>query len=69
MKIKRNAAFKLFAYGKNKDKYQIRLRVTFNSQRIDLGTGCQIALIDAWDERIGTSWLQGAKGRNSHYHQ
>ena len=35
MKIKRNAAFKLFTYGKNKDKYQIRLRVTFNSQRID----------------------------------
>ena len=49
MKIKRNAAFKLFTYGKNKDKYQIRLRVTFNSQRIDLGTNCQINFLGAWD--------------------
>ncbi len=42
MKIKRNAPFQLFNYGKNKDKYQIRLRVTFNSQRLDLGTNCQL---------------------------
>ena len=35
MKIKRNAAFRLFAYGKDKNRYQIRFRVTFNSQRLD----------------------------------
>ena len=67
MKIKRNAAFKLFAYGKNKDKYQIRLRVTFNSQRIDLGTGCQIALIDAWDEgeELVRPGYKGPKGETA----
>ncbi len=47
MKIKRNAAFKLFAYGKEKNKYQIRLRVTFNSQRLDLSTGCQVNTLNA----------------------
>ena len=50
MKIKRNISFKLFAYGKNKDRYQIRLRVTFNSQRLDFSTGCQVMTLDAWDE-------------------
>lgn len=64
MKIKRNAAFKLFTYGKNKDKYQIRLRVTFNSQRIDLGTNCQINFLGAWDNenelvRPGYKGLKG----------
>ena len=49
MKIKRNASFKLFTYGKNKDKYKIRLRVTFNSQRLDLGTKCQLNNLEAWD--------------------
>ena len=49
MKIKRNASFKLFNYGKNKDKYQIRLRVTFNSHRLDLGTNCQLNNLEAWD--------------------
>ena len=36
------AAFRLFAYGKDKNRYQIRFRVTFNSQRLDLKTGCQL---------------------------
>ena len=49
MKIKRNYSYRLFAYGKDKDKYQIRLRVTFNGQRIDYSTGCQLSSIDAWD--------------------
>ncbi|MBR5076810.1 MAG: hypothetical protein IKX28_07385, partial [Bacteroidales bacterium] len=49
MKIKRNYSFRLFAYGKDKDKYQIRMRVTFNGQRIDYSTGCQLSSIDAWD--------------------
>lgn len=37
--IKRNAAFRLFAYGKDISRYQIRFRVTFNAQRLDLKTG------------------------------
>ena len=43
MKNKRSAAFSLFAYGKYKIKYQIRFRVSFNGQRIDLSTGCQLS--------------------------
>ena len=54
MKIKRNYSYRLFAYGKDKDKYQIRLRVTFNGQRIDYSTGCQLSSIDAFfDYRVG----------------
>ena len=49
MKIKRKIAFRLFAYGKDKNRYQIRMRVTFNCQRVDLATGCQIADIEFWD--------------------
>ncbi|MBP5764636.1 MAG: hypothetical protein J6W47_05955 [Bacteroidales bacterium] len=45
MNIKRNVAFRLFAYGKDKNRYQIVFRVTFNSQHLDLKTGCQ--LVDA----------------------
>lgn len=50
MKIKRKASFKLFTYGKNKDRYQIRMRVTFLGQRLDIGTGCQVNSPNAWDE-------------------
>ena len=67
MKIKRNAAFKLFTYGKNKDKYQIRLRVTFNSQRIDLGTNCQINFLGAWDNEneLVRPGYKGPKGETT----
>ena len=67
MKIKRNASFKLFTYGKNKDKYQIRLRVTFNSQRLDLGTNCQVNNLAAWDaveERVKAGY-KGPKGETA----
>lgn len=50
MKIKRSAAFSLFAYGKDKIKYQIRFRVSFNGQRIDLSTGCQLSSPLYWDD-------------------
>lgn len=50
MIIKHRSSFKLFAYGKNKDKYQIRLRVTFCGQRLDFSTGCQINDQNFWDE-------------------
>lgn len=67
MKIKRNASFKLFTYGKNKDKYQIRMRVTFNSQRLDLGTNCQVNSLTAWDvveERVKAGY-KGPKGETT----
>ena len=50
MKIKRNVSFKLRAYGKNNDFFQIRLRTTFNSQRLDLKTGCRLVDQKAWDD-------------------
>ena len=64
MKIKRNASFKLFTYGKHKDKYQIRLRVTFNSQRLDLGTNCQLNNIEAWnaENELVKAGYKGPKG-------
>ena len=67
MKIKRNASFKLFTYGKNKDKYQIRLRVTFNSQRLDLGTNCQLNNLDAWDvgNELVKAGYKGPKGETA----
>ena len=66
MKIKRNAAFRLFAYGKDKDKYQIRFRVTFNCQRIDLATGCQVSSPKWWDEEneLVKSGYAGPKGES-----
>lgn len=67
MKIKHNSAFRLFAYGKDKDKYQIRLRVTFNGQRIDLSTGCQINSIDAWNPELEVvrSGYSGPRGETA----
>ena len=64
MKIKRSAAFSLFAYGKDKSKYQIRFRVSFNSQRIDLSTGCQVSSLKWWDEEneLVKSGYVGPKG-------
>lgn len=61
MIIKHKCSFKLFTYGKLKDKHQIRLRVTFNSQRIDLGTGCQIYDLKYWDDKC-EQVLDGYKG-------
>ena len=67
MKIKRNASFKLFNYGKHKDKYQVRLRVTFNGQRLDLGTGCQVNSLEAWDtgNELVKSGYKGPKGESA----
>jgi len=64
MIIKRNAAFRLFAYGKDKNRYQIRFRVTFNSQRLDLKTGCRLNNKSAWDEesQLVKPGYRGPKG-------
>ena len=67
MKIKRNVAFKLRAYGKNNDLFQIRLRTTFNGQRLDLKTGCQINNKSAWDDeaQLVKSGYKGPKGETT----
>ena len=53
MIIRRNIAFKLRAYGKDGNIFQIRLRTTFNGQRFDIKTGCQIHDKDFWDDGAG----------------
>ena len=67
MKIKRNVAFKLRAYGKNNDLFQIRLRTTFNGQRLDLKTGCQLVNREAWDDeaQLVRPGYKGPKGETS----
>ena len=67
MKIKRNAAFRLFAYGKDKSRYQIRFLVTFNAQRLDLKTGCQLVDFNAWDDeaQLVKPGYKGPKGETS----
>ena len=67
MKIKRNVSFKLRAYGKYNDLFQIRLRTTFNSQRLDLKTGCQINKKSAWDEEaeLVKPGYKGPKGETA----
>ena len=67
MKIKRKASFKLFTYGKNKDRYQIRMRVTFLGQRLDIGTGCQVNSQNAWDEttELVKNGYKGPKGETA----
>lgn len=67
MRIKRNIAFKLRVYGKDANIFQIRLRATFNGQRFDIKTGCQIHDRDAWDDKVGLvrSDYVGMKGESA----
>ena len=53
MVIKRKISFKTRAIGKDKNIFQIRMRVSFNSQRIDFKTGHSILDPDYWDDSIG----------------
>ena len=67
MNIKHRCSFKLFTYGKLRDKHQIRLRVTFNAQRIDISTGCQIYDLNYWDSKHEQvlDGYQGPKGEDN----
>ena len=67
MNIKHRCSFKLFTYGKLRDKHQIRLRATFNSQRIDISTGCQIYDLNYWDSKHEQvlDGYQGPKGEDN----
>lgn len=67
MKIKRNIAFKLRVYGKDGNLFQIRLRTTFNGNRLDLKTGCQINDREAWDEKteLVRDWYIGPKNETA----
>ena len=49
MIIKHNTLFRLFAYGKNRSRCQIRMRVSFFGTRLDFSTGCRIRTPEEWD--------------------
>ena len=51
MDIKNTISFKLRSYGIKGNKYQIRLRITFNGFRHDVVTGCVLWDRDAWDDK------------------
>ena len=64
MNLKHNVSFSLRPYGKNHDIFQIRLRVTFNCQRVEHATGCQINDPRFWDKehQLVVSGYVGPKG-------
>lgn len=49
MQIKHNLHFRLFRYGKDNNKYQIRARITFNGERIDVSSGIVLDSPNKWD--------------------
>lgn len=60
MEIKRKYNFSLKPYGKNKDYYLIRLRVSYPGNRVDFSTGCNVLSEDAWNaetQRIKKGYL------------
>lgn len=67
MDIKHRISFRLQVYGKKKDHFLIRLRVTFNCQRLDVATNCQISDITFWDEQQGMviDGYRGPKGETA----
>ena len=54
MEIRYNITFNLRTYGKNRDKHQIRMRVTFNGQQLDFATGSILVDKEAWDVQTET---------------
>ncbi len=67
MNIKHTISFKLRSFGKTHDRFQIRLRVTFNGSRYDVVTGCVLCDRNAWDdenELVKDSYV-GQKGETA----
>ena len=67
MEIKRKISFKIRAIGKNRDIYQIRMRVSYNSHRIDFKTGCSLVDKSFWDDLEGRArdGYKGPRGETS----
>ena len=60
MEIRHNITFNLRTYGKNRDKHQIRMRVTFNGQQLDFATGGVLTDKSAWNpksESVADSYI------------
>ena len=67
MEIKHTISFKIRAIGKNKDIFQIRMRVSFNAQRIDFKTGHSLNDASFWDPQSGLvkDGYKGPKGETT----
>lgn len=61
MIIRHSILFRLFTYGKKRDRFQVRMRVSFFGYRLDVGTGCHIRTKDSWDYE-GECVKRGFKG-------
>ncbi len=64
MKLKYTISFSIRPYSKERNVYQIRIRASFNCQRIEAATGCQLTTADAWDKdsQLVVSGYEGPKG-------
>lgn len=64
MKLKHTISFSIRPYGKERNLYQIRIRASFNCQRIEAATGCQLTTKEAWnkDSQLVESGYEGPKG-------
>ncbi len=49
MDIKRKYNFSLKPYGKKKEYFLIRLRVSYPGNRVDFSTGCNVLTEEAWN--------------------
>lgn len=64
MKLKHTISFSIRPYGKERNLYQIRIRASYNCQRIEAATGCQLTTKEAWDNdsQLVVSGYEGPKG-------
>lgn len=67
MKIRHSIKYRLRPYGKERKKYQIQMRASYNCQRLDFSTGCQVDDLDAWDNEAQAvkSEYRGPKGETA----
>lgn len=65
MRIKHRINFRLFPYGKNTKKYQIRARVTFNGERVDISSGIALLSSESWDADLERVTGKNALDANS----
>lgn len=67
MKIRHSIKFRLRPYGKERNKFQIQMRASFNCQRVDFATGCHIDDLDAWDDeaQVVKPGYKGQKGETA----
>lgn len=66
MHIKHSLHFRLFRYGKDNNKYQVRARITFNGERIDVSSGIVLDSPNKWDPSFERVTGDGVLSLNAH---